>query len=456
MTNHNDLVVGNDLQITLPDGRKVRSIYFDNGASTPPLKSVLDKVLEFLPYYSSIHRGSGFKARLASEIFEESRRIMHNFVHAPSDSMVAFSRNTTEAINLLAHYVRELPGEEILIAHSEHHANDLPWRQIGRVVRIPVNNNGDLDLDYLADYVRKNRNKIKFASFVGASNVTGTVTPIRETAQILHEQDILFHVDAAQLAPHKTIDMSNQEMDFLSISGHKMYAPFGSGILAGPKEFFSRKAPMIGGGGCIDFVTDDEVIWTEPPERLEAGTPNVIGSVAIAAAAVELQRLSFPVLEKAEEELTQYLLQEMERVPGLTIIGHGSGWEPSRRLGVISFALMDIPFELVTAVLEYEYGISTRGGCFCAHPFIIKVLGMDDAAIEAQKARIAAGDHTHRPGLTRISLGLFNTREEAKVLVDALHHIARRDLRFQYRLNPATGAYYPPETEFRAQDFFRF
>ncbi|MBL7032688.1 MAG: aminotransferase class V-fold PLP-dependent enzyme [Candidatus Delongbacteria bacterium] len=456
MQDLSNLIIGNDFKVTLPDGRQLPYVYFDNGASTPALKSVQRKLEQFIPYYSSIHRGSGFKSRLSTHIFEEARDIMRKFVGAPDSAIVAFTRNATESINMLAHYARVLPGNQVIISEAEHHANDLPWRDIAEVVRIPVDNCGVLDLGFLERKLAQGAGDVKIVSLTGASNISGTVSPYREVAELVHRYDTLIHLDAAQLAPHKPIDMTSAGIDFVSLSGHKMYAPYGSGILVGPYDFFTTCSPLLEGGGCVEVVTTDTVMWAPPPERLEAGTPNVPGAVAIAQAARSLQAIGFPILEENEEELTQYLLQELEQIPDVRIIGHNAGWEPASRLGVISLIVGDLPHELVGAVLEFEHGIATRGGCFCAHPYIIKVMEVDDKTVAEFTRRMLDGDHTHRPGLVRFSLGLYNTLEEAKRAVAAIRQISRREFVLDYELHRDSGEYLPRGFDYNLKQYFSF
>ena len=456
MKDLSNLIVGNDFEVTLPDGRQLPYVYLDNGASTPALKSVQQKLEEFMPYYASIHRGSGFKSRLSTHIFEEARDIMRQFLGAPDDSMLAFTRNATESINMLAHYAAELPGDKVIISEAEHHANDLPWRDIAEVLRVPVDNDGIMDLEFLDRTLAQNEGRIKMVSLTGASNITGAVPPCKLIGEIAHRHNTLIHIDAAQLAPHKPIDMVASGIDFISISGHKMYAPYGSGVLVGPHDFFTTRSPLIEGGGCVEVVTTDTVMWAPPPERLEAGTPNVPGAVAIAQAARSLQQIGFPTLEENEEELTQYILRELEQIPEVRVIGHRAGREVSNRLGVISMMVGDLPHELVNAALEFEHGIGTRGGCFCAHPYIIKVMDVDEATVEEFTARIMKGDLTHRPGLVRFSLGLYNTMEEAERAVTAIRQISRRELALDYEMHKDTGEYLPRGFEYNLEQYFRF
>ncbi len=456
MQDLSSIVVGNGSTVTLPDGRRVPYVYLDNGASTPALKSVQAKLEEFIPHYASIHRGSGFKSRLATHIFEEAREIIRGFLGAPDNAIVAFTRNATESINMLAHYAQELPGDKVVITEAEHHANDLPWRDIAEVVRIPVDSYGTFDLDFLERLLAQEGAAVKLVSVTGASNITGTVPDYDHIAEIVHGYDTLLHLDAAQLAPHKAIDMSASGIDFISISGHKMYAPYGSGVLVGPHDFFTTRAPLIEGGGCVEVVTTDRVMWAPPPERLEAGTPNVIGAIALAQAAKTLLEIGFDTLETSEEALTQLFLSELEQIPEVRIFGQPAGWDPPNRLGVISLMIEDLPHELVNAVLEFEHGIGTRGGCFCAHPYIIKVMDVNERTVAAFTQRILDGDLTHRPGLVRFSLGLYNTVGEIERAVAAVQALSRREINLKYDLHHDTGEYLPKGFDYNLAQYFHF
>ncbi|MCX5971303.1 MAG: aminotransferase class V-fold PLP-dependent enzyme, partial [Coprothermobacterota bacterium] len=289
-------IVGIDRPVPLLDGSLKPYVYLDNAASTPALRPVQEKVNELLEWYSSVHRGSGYKSLLTTDAYERSRQIVASFCGAdPSRDCVIFVKNTTEAINKLAHRISLQPGEVVLTTGMEHHSNDLPWRGRGRVEYVGLTPEGSLDLDDLAGKLQRLSGRVRLVAVTGASNVTGFINPLHEAAELAHQAGALFFADCAQLAPHRSVSMGDSNslghLDFLALSGHKLYAPFGSGVLIGPQDFFQCGPPDMVGGGTIEIVSRDEVFWADAPQREEAGSPNVVGAVALAAAIQTLQEV---------------------------------------------------------------------------------------------------------------------------------------------------------------------
>ena len=441
-------IVGVGQSVPLLDGSIKTYVYLDNAASTPAFRHVHEKVTEFLTWYSSVHRGAGFKSLISTHVFEEARQTVASFVGAdPTTSCVIFVKNATEAINKLANRFDWRPDDVILSTSMEHHSNDLPWRPKAHVEYVGLRPDGSLDVNDLALKLERFRGRVRLVTTTGASNVSGFLPPIHDMAEMAHSYGARFMVDCAQLAPHRAIRMgapgAPRSLDFVVLSGHKMYAPFGSGALIGPDEFFRAGSPDYRGGGTIEIVTPDEVYWAEPPDREEAGTPNVIGAVALAASIRTLSQVGMDAVAAHEAELTGYALRRLQDVPGLRVYGSSDPDALENRLGVISFLMESAPHGKVAAILGFEGGIGVRNGCFCAHPYVLRLLGIEQKQFEGYKARVLDHDRTDIPGLVRVSFGCYNTCEEIDDLVDMLQRIAAGDYRGEYIPDRATGSYYP-------------
>jgi selenocysteine lyase/cysteine desulfurase len=441
-----DALVGIDQPVPVLDGRFVPYVNLDNAASTPAFRSVVDAVHEFLPFYSGVHRGTGYKSRLSTATFERARELVGEFVGAdPESDVVVFTKNTTEAINKLA---RALPIETdavVLTTMLEHHSNDLPWRGRLRTVHVGLSPDGMLDVDDLDRHLAEHAGRVALLAVSGASNVTGAVQPVHQLAEKVHAVGGRILVDAAQLAPHRPIDMRGHDdpghLDFVVMSAHKMYAPFGTGALVGPRDAFSP-TPDHAGGGTVKAVTTDIVAWADLPDREEAGSPNVLGAVALAAATRALTELGLDRIAAHEAELTRYAIDRMGDVPGLRIHRPTDASDPSAMLGVIPFTIDMIDHALIAAVLGYEHGVGVRSGCFCAHPYIAHLLHLDQSGSMAWVERVRRGDKRGAPGMVRISFGCYNDRRDVDVAVAALGQISAGDICGDYRTD-ADGSYRP-------------
>lgn len=421
--NFRELVVGVDTSVPLSNGGYVTAINFDNAATTPPFTAVMQAINNFSPWYSSIHRGTGYKSQYSSELYDKSREIVTSYVKADYDTnTVIYVKNTTEAVNKIANRLYRYGHKNVVLSSEmEHHSNDLPWRGNYNVDYISVDYNGRLSLKDLEYLLRRYEGSVKLVTVAGASNVTGYLNPIHEIAEIAHKYKAKILVDAAQLAGHAEIDMkpdnSPQHIDYLVFSAHKMYAPFGVGVLIGPKELFDRGEPDYKGGGTIDMVTHDYVRWAPAPDRDEAGTPNVIGVVALVEAIRVINNIGMLNLEKREKELTDYTLQRLKCIPGLQLYGNTE--DSSDRVGIITFNIKDMHHKIVATILSNEYGIAVRSGCFCAQPYVSKLLKLTKKDIR----RRLKYDDLPRPGMVRLSFGLYNTKDEVEILIRALLHI---------------------------------
>jgi cysteine desulfurase/selenocysteine lyase len=449
-----------DQQAPRLDGTVGRYINFDNAASTPPLRAVEAAVRSFMPWYSSVHRGTGFKSQLATHAYEQARAISLSFVGAdPRTHVCIFGKNTTEAINKLARRFPFHAGRDVvLVSTMEHHSNDLPYRPAGRVVHAAVKPTGELDEADFDRQLAKYAGQVALVSISGASNVTGTINPAHRLAEKAHAAGAQILVDCAQLAPHRTVAVGDLEdpahFDYVALSAHKLYAPYGTGALIGRRDTFEQGEPDMRGGGTVEIVTEDSVEWSAPPDREEAGSPNVVGAVALAAAIKQLQAVGMDAVAEHEAELTAFALERLGGLPQVELLGDPDPARASQRLGVIPFNLAGLPHFLTAAILGYEFGIGVRNGCFCAHPYILHLLRLTPEETDRVRAEMLAHDRSEMPGLVRASFGLYNTLEEVDEFVAALEKIARGEYQGRYHQNKASGDYVPEGWEPQFEKYF--
>jgi selenocysteine lyase/cysteine desulfurase len=409
-------LIGADVEVPCADGLSRRYVNLDYAASTPVLAAVWDVVEAFVPFYSSVHRGTGAKSQISTAAYEKAREVVAGFVGAP-DGSVIFVRNTTEAVNVLAN---ALPANaRVLSTPVEHHANMLPWRKHD-LRMLPFTTSADELLEVARHALRHDR--IDLLAVTGASNVTGEVWPLAQLADLAHEHGAQLFVDAAQLAPHRAIAMADAGIDHLALSGHKLYAPFGAGALVSRAPLTGD--PLLHGGGAIKLVTLDDVIWAEAPERFEAGSPNVIGAVAFAAACEALQNIGMDAIADRERALSARLHAGLDAVPGLTRLALWPVHDD--RVGVASFTLKGHKAQNLAAVLSDEYAIGVRHGCFCAHPLITRLLGVPESEAAWLHNELRQGREPELPGAVRASIGLGTTISDIDALTGALDAISRR------------------------------
>src|SRR5512143_1023862 len=362
-------IVGLETPVPILGGGTRRYVFLDNGASTPTFHSVMRKIEEFLPWYSGVHRGVGLKAVVATRVYDETRQVVARFVGAHSgDDVVIFVKNTTEAVNKLANRFEFRPGDVVVSTAMEHHSNDLPWRRRCRVVHVPIAPDGSVDLDALRSEIRRQRGALRLVAVSGASNVTGICSPIHDIAEWAHESGAMIFVDAAQLAPHRPINIlpggDPRHIDFLAFSGHKIYAPFGTGVLVGPRTFFQDGSPDAVGGGAVSYVGTESVEWGPVPHKEEAGSPNVVGAVALAEALSVLEAVGMETVAEHERQLLAYALKRVAELGGVRL--YGPTEDLSRKVGVVPFTVDGMDHALVATILSAEGGIGVRNGNFCA------------------------------------------------------------------------------------------
>ncbi|HBW36362.1 MAG TPA: aminotransferase [Desulfosporosinus sp.] len=416
------LIVGVDTKIPLQNGQSATAINFDNAASTPPFTSVLEEINQFSTIYSSIHRGTGYKSQLSSKLFEEARSVILKFVNADQHKdTVIYVKNTTEAINKLAYRLWDGDKRSVVLSTwMEHHSNDLPWRGKFKVDYVQTDSRGKFSLEDLESKLIRHKGNVKLVTVTGASNVTGYVNPIHKIAELAHRYKAKILVDGAQLVPHNSINMNPknplQKIDYLAFSAHKMYAPFGIGVLIGPKETFIKGVSEFVGGGTAQVVTHDWVMWEDAPHKDEAGSPNVVGVIALVAAIKTLTSIGMQTIDQYENQLTLYANSKLQSIPGLTLYSHTALGEP--RIGVIPFNINGMAHETVATILSKHAGIAVRTGCFCTQPYIQQLLSISPKQMEFYRKNADAP----RPGIVRLSFGLYNDFSE----IDSLAHILER------------------------------
>ena len=371
-------VVGGDTLVPLVDGRWLPYANLDYAASAPALESVAARVTEVLPLYASVHRGAGYLSQVSTALYETSRQTIARFVGARQDDVAVIVRNTTDALNLLAGCV---PGR-VLVLDCEHHANLLPWVHSGRDERRATVLTSGATAAATVELLRAElaRGEYALVTVTGASNVTGERLPLDDLVRVVHDGGARLLVDGAQLVPHRAFSLTESGVDYVAFSGHKTYAPFGAGALVGRRDWLDQGTPYLAGGGAVRDVRTDRTLWQTAPARHEAGSPNVLGAVALAAACEELAALPEGALVAHETELRERLLDGLARIPGVRVL---QLWPDSADpVGVVSFSVRDDDPGLVAAYLSAEWGIGVRDGRFCAHPLLAR-LGVTGGALRA-------------------------------------------------------------------------
>ncbi|MCP4550245.1 MAG: aminotransferase class V-fold PLP-dependent enzyme [bacterium] len=443
------VIIGGSHPVPLLDGSMAVGIYFDNAASTKPFKVVSDFIKDIEPYYSNIHRGTGYDSIYCTHMYEEARKIILDFVGGdPEEQIVIPVRNTTEGLNLLAMTMELDPNKDVVITSMlEHHSNDLPWRDKAIVEYIPADVEGTLDLEHLEKRLAHHKGAVKVVSCTGASNVIGTVTPIHEIAALAHKYDARIVVDAAQLLPHRAVDMKPKtdpgHLDYLVFSAHKMNSPYGEGAVIGDFSHFQEAAPYLQGGGTVYSVGLDHVIWADPPDKQEAGTPNIFGMLAQARALQVMREFGMENIVKHEMELTRRFLTGLKEIPRIGVFGIADPDKLDNRLGAVTFTVAGMHHAHVAAILSYEGGICVRNGCFCAHPLIKSLLNITKEQEEEFEAAIKVGDRTGVPGAVRASFGLHNRAWEVDHLLHMLRIIADERWQGNYIQDRMTGEFLP-------------
>lgn len=379
-------------------------VYLDNGATTQKPRAVVEAITE--EYYSvnaNVHRGVHFLSQRATELHEASRETVRRFINARSTNEIVFTRGTTESINLLAYSYGEAclkAGDEVLLSTMEHHSNIVPWQLLqarkGIVLKvIPMNDRGELLLDAYRELFTE---RTRLVCVAHVSNVLGTVNPVKEMIRTAHSHGVPVLVDGAQSIPHMPVDVQDLDADFYVFSGHKVYGPTGVGVLYGKEDWLDRLPPYQGGGEMIQHVSFERTTFNELPFKFEAGTPDYIGTTALARALDYVTALGMDRIAVHEHDLTTYAMERLRQVPGMRIFG-----EAAEKGSVISFLVGDIHHFDMGTLLD-RLGIAVRTGHHCAQP-LMQRLGIE--------------------GTVRASFGLYNTRQEVDALVDGVVRVSR-------------------------------
>lgn len=377
-------------------------VYFDNGATTQKPRCVVEKIQE--EYYnvnSNVHRGVHFLSQQATDAHEQSRERVRQFINAKSSAEIIFTRGTTEAINLVASSFTDecmQEGDEVIISTMEHHSNIVPW-QIQAFKKgislqvIPLTDNGEIDLDA---YRKLFSDKTRIVSIMHVSNVLGTINPAKEMIRIAHEHGVPVLIDGAQSVPHMPVDVQDLDADFYAFSGHKIYAPTGIGVLYGKEEWLNKIPPYQGGGEMIASVSFEKTVFNELPYKFEAGTPDYIGTTALAEALNYVATMGIQNIAAYEDELLRYATERMKEIPNMRIFG-----ESPHKGAIISFLVGDIHHYDIGLLLD-RYGIAVRTGHHCAEP-LMRYLGIE--------------------GTVRASFSFYNTKEEIDYFIESLRKV---------------------------------
>ena len=379
-------------------------IYLDNGATTQKPRQVVEAITD--EYYSvnaNVHRGVHFLSQQATELHEASRETVRRFINARSSNEIVFTRGTTESINLLASSFADSQmkeGDEVIVSVMEHHSNIVPWQlqaaRKGIVLKvIPMNDRGELLLD---EYEKLFSERTKLVSFAHVSNVLGTVNPAKEMIATAHAHGVPVLIDGAQSVPHMKVDVQDLDADFFAFSGHKIYGPTGVGVLYGKEEWLDKLPPYQGGGERIQSVSFEKTTFNELPFKFEAGTPDYIGTTALAKALDYVSAIGMENIAAHEHELTLYAMQRLKEINGMRIFG-----EAEHKSSVISFLVGNI-HHLDMGTLLDRLGIAVRTGHHCAQPLMIR-MGIE--------------------GTVRASFGLYNTKEEIDMLAAGIERVSR-------------------------------
>ncbi|RSS83445.1 aminotransferase class V-fold PLP-dependent enzyme [Streptomyces sp. WAC06614] len=427
-------MLGRDVTVPLVTGGEVTYAALDYAASAPALQRVWDDVAAYAPYYGSVHRGAGYLSQLSTDLFEQSRATVAEFLGCRPEDQVVFTRSTTDSLNLLA---QALPaGCQVFVFETEHHASLLPWRDAHVTYldapRTPAEAVATLERALAA----REPYGDALVCVTGASNVTGELWPVRELAAAAHAHGARIVLDAAQLAPHHPVSVTELDVDWVAFSGHKLYAPFGSGVLAGRADWLRRAEPYLAGGGASRTVSRRadggvDVEWHATAARHEAGSPNVIGVYAIASACKALTEAGFDSLVAREQELIAKVRAGLAEVPAVRILSLFGDEAP--RVGVISFVVDGWNSSHFAAALSAEYGIGVRDGLFCAHPLVRTLLGSAPQEPGACGAPEPAAPGERSLNAIRVSFGAGTPDEHVDRFVRAVRELVTEGARWQYR-----------------------
>jgi len=464
--------IGLDTQYLLADGTKSKRIYLDTTASSLMMGAANRASNAFLNHYSNTHSLLHFSARISTKTYSWIHDRILEFVNASSEEYTCFfmGSGVTSGMNRMAKTLNRLRPDRdmVLISIMEHHSNDLPHRKHGgKVIHIPVETKeskmGGINLNALEEYLKQFQDRINYISITGLSNVTGIINPINQIAKIAHKYGVYIIVDAAQMAAHVPIQMSgfddkDLEIDVLLFSGHKTYAPGSPGVVIARKSFMEAVEPEDVGGGMVDKVFPDNYFVSKKfPEREEAGTPNILGAITLGSAIHVLDSIGMKLILEEDLKLIQYTMNEMSKLSDVYIYGD-TNVEICPRAGTISFNILEMDHGLVAAILNDYFNIAVRNECFCAHPYVEKMLHTthkeEISSLECQDNRLAWKIEPWM-GMVRASFGIYNNKNDVNLLIDALQKIIDNKSYYtnQYNMDK-NGEYLHKKFKFSSKDYF--
>ncbi|WML34460.1 cysteine desulfurase [Clostridium sp. OS1-26] len=386
------------------NGKKL--VYLDNGATTHKPKSVIQAITDYNEKINgNPHRGAHYLSVAATDAYEGAREKVKNFIGAGKASEIIFTKNATESLNLIAYtygmaFIQ--PGDEIVVAISEHHSNILPWQMVAKAKNAAlkymyINKDGRLTEE---EYKEKITDKTKLVAVAQMSNVLGTIYPVKDIVEYAHSKGAVVVVDGAQSVPHMKVNVTDLDADFFVFSGHKALAPMGIGVLYGKEELLLKMPPFLRGGDMIEYVTEQDSTFAELPFKFEAGTQNVEGAVALCAAIDYLEAVGMDNIAEHEKELTEYVLSKMKEIPYVTIYGPK---DMSNRGGIVSFSIEGVHPHDVASIVD-SYGVAVRAGHHCAQP-LMKYLGIQASS--------------------RASFYFYNTFEEVDKFIESIKSVRK-------------------------------
>jgi cysteine desulfurase/selenocysteine lyase len=450
--------IGLDTHYPLASGGRSRLVHLDAAASPLPLRASQASVQRFLPHYANTHSTAHLSARISTSAIEWAYRKILEFLGATASrhAIIATGTGATLPINRIARGLSALRPERdvVLVSAMEHHANDLPHRYYGGKVRfIPLLgsevNSGPVDTAELKNLLERYRGRVNYIAVSGVSNVTGIVNPIYEIARIAHENDTLVLVDGAQMVAHMTVSLDRpdpiEDPDFFVFSGHKVYTPGAPGILVANKLLLhSLPQPDLGGGMVKEVSFDDYQVLPDFPDREQAGTPNIVGLIALASSLDTLSRLGMEAVSAHTRDLTAYLIGRLGELSFINVYGAPD----VDRVGATAFNINGVDHGLVAAILSDYFAIAVRNECFCAHPYVREMLKQE--LWETELEGIAPEDQERyinlKRGMVRASFGLYNTREDIDSLIAALQDIHGRIDEFAQHYEPRDDGSYCHKT----------
>jgi cysteine desulfurase len=429
-------------------GDCIQYVNLDNAATTTPLAEVKQYIDQMLDAYGSVHRGSGQKSRISTQQYDVSREIIRQFVGASSQNYVIFAQNTTGAINQMAALWAKRPGK-ILVSDIEHSSNLLPWLTHNEVIQYRTQPDGTIDLAVIENILQHHQHhppaeRIKLLTITGASTITGYKPPIHDIAVLAHRYGAKILADLCQLIQHERVNLlpddDPRHLDFVAFSGHKMYAPYGTGVLVGPKDFFDADYPYQIGGGNLPYITKNLEIKRFYTERAhDPGTPNSMGVIAIARAIQILEALGREHIAAYEHSLVQYTYEQLQRIPSVILHVHGNSLAH-----VIPFDIQGFDGYLVAEILAQDYGIGVRAGAFCTYEYIRKLKQISDEQDQQIAKEVEQGITRNIPSIIRASFAVYNRFEDCDRFIQAISEMVGNGVEHylpHYQKHETTGVW---------------